>query len=170
MVSRTKTFFYSSRSQRAQRSVLLLLPSTSRRSELPGYVHPRHGIRDVHSTLHVISRSSGSVPSRGYGSDSHSCLRGRSGGDTGTQVWDIHIKHKQRQPVARPRRIFWIQIRWRYCHAGRGRDTERWEGDRRLDRVDCLHVYIFGQCLLPRESPALLPRSLLACSIMFRPN
>lgn len=118
VVSRTETVLYSSRPQRAQHSVLVLLPSAARRSQLTRHVHPRHGIRDIHTPLHATRRSSGSVPSRGDGSDGHRCLCGCSRGDSGAQIRDVHIEHKQRQPIARPRRIFRIQIRGGHCHTG----------------------------------------------------
>ena len=159
MVSRTKTLFYGSRPQRAQYSVLVLLPSPSRRSEFARHVYPSHGIRDIHTSLHAVGRSSGSIPSRGHGSDSHNCLCDRSCGNTRTQVWDLHTEHKQRQPTTRPRRILWIQVRGCHCHVGSSRDIESWERDRWVGRVDCFHVYVSGQCVLPREF--FRPQSLI---------
>ena len=91
MVSGTKTILYSPRPQRAQHSILVLLPSTSRRSQLARHVHPRHGFRNIYTPLHAPSRSSRSISSRSHGFDSHSCLCGCRRRDTGTQVCDIHM-------------------------------------------------------------------------------
>ena len=55
----------------------LLFPPSARRSQFPGYVHPSHGIRHLHPSLHAPSRSTRRFPPRGHGLDGHYGFRGR---------------------------------------------------------------------------------------------
>ena len=78
LVPRTAPFSFVSRPQhRRHRRILLPLPPPTRRPELSRHVHPRHGLRDLHPTLHAARRTTRGLPPRGDGADGDGSLRGR---------------------------------------------------------------------------------------------
>ena len=137
------------------RRIQLLFPASPGRHQFTRHVHPRHGLCHLHPALHPPGRSTGCIPPGSHGVNRNDGLRGGLAGDTGVEVWDLHIEHQQRQPVARPGGVLGLQIRRGDRHTGHIRDFESGTGHGGMGRLDRVRVYIHGQRFLLGMAPSL---------------